>query len=237
MTAGSWRNRLDAAHRPSEVLRGEWHGSADHFVEHRAQCVQVGPTVDRVALNLFGGQVLHRADQRAGFGEGGVVEGFRNAEVRQLHPTVWSHQDVCRLDVAMDDAVLMGVAKRLRDLDGNLECIIDGDRPAAIEDRAEVLTLNQLHDDCVGLDRCDRVKDGHNAGVREPCRRLCFATEAGEDRWVFCEVLVEQLDRNAPAEASIGGLPDFGHSTCADALLELVAVAEQRIIHVIAAGR
>ena len=55
-------------------------------------------------------------------------------------------QDVLRLDVAVDDAVGVGVAQRVGDLAGDLERVVDGELLFAVEPVAEGLALDEGHD-------------------------------------------------------------------------------------------
>ena len=45
-----------------------------------------------------------------------LADHFGDAEVRDLHPALFVEQDVLRLDVAVDDALLVGVLQRLANL-------------------------------------------------------------------------------------------------------------------------
>ena len=105
----------------------EGHTAGEHLVEHDADGVEVGRWADGQSACLFGREVLRGAHDRAGLGHLGVATGTRDAEVGDLELAVGLHQDVLRLDVAVDHALLVRDAERREDLQR------DGDRAAGIE--------------------------------------------------------------------------------------------------------
>ena len=71
-------------------------------------------------------------------------EQLRDAEVEQLRAAVGRHEDVRRLEIAVDDEVLVGVAHRVADLRHELEPA--GDRELVLVAVAgERHALDQLH--------------------------------------------------------------------------------------------
>ena len=139
----------------SSLLR-ERRAAGQQFVEQHAQRVDVaaGVDVELVELGLLRAHVLQRADDRAEAGVqrllGQLLPGrLGHAEVDHLghRPVVVQRdQHVGRLDVAMDDALLMGVLDRLADGDEQFQPLprrqvvlvaVLGDRHA----------LDQFHDE------------------------------------------------------------------------------------------
>src|SRR5918995_1655576 len=66
----------------------ERHPATQHLVEHDPEAVEVGAPVDRLALDLLGGQVLGGAEERALLGQVGRLGGLGDAEVAHLHPAI-----------------------------------------------------------------------------------------------------------------------------------------------------
>ena len=111
--------------------------AGEQFVEDGAQRVDVDGGAGRLAARLLGGHVVGRADEVAGLrqraGRRGVSQEFRQAEVGDLGDvgqaaslfrdhrqagslSYGSQQNVPRLQIAMDNSVLV------RDMDGAGQC-------------------------------------------------------------------------------------------------------------------
>ena len=73
-----WRRRVGEERRRA----------AQRLVEHDAEGVDVGAGVDRLALDLLGGEVLGGAEHGPGRGEVGRRRGLGDAEVGDQHPPV-----------------------------------------------------------------------------------------------------------------------------------------------------
>ena len=101
------------------VLAGERRPPGHHLVHHDAERVQVAARVGLRALRLLGREVRGGTHHRADLGEVGLgrrVHRPGDAEVGDLHLAVGADQDVRRLDVAVDEAGLVGEAERGRHL-------------------------------------------------------------------------------------------------------------------------
>jgi hypothetical protein len=118
-------------------------------VERRAERVDVGAAVDvLLPLGLLGGDVVGRAQHRAGHGlerDAGVLEVLRESEVEDLREAVLRDDDVGRLDVAVDDALVVGVLEALRGLRDDVDGLVDGQLLLVREDHVERLALAVLH--------------------------------------------------------------------------------------------
>src|SRR5439155_24786435 len=91
--------------------------AGEQFVEDDAQAVNVGAGVHAVpfAAGLLGTHVGGRAGEGGPGAELLLAQGL--AEIADVGPARGVEQDVGRLDVAVDDAVLVGVVQGLRDGD------------------------------------------------------------------------------------------------------------------------
>ena len=142
--------RLGGHHLGDDRLRrrpAEGRLAGEHLVEHAAQRVDVAARVElALAHRLLGAHVLRRAERHPGLGHpgAGLAGGERDAEVGDERAAV-VEQDVLRLDVAVDDAVPMGVVERARDLGGDPDGLADRQLLLAGHPVAERDALDERH--------------------------------------------------------------------------------------------
>ena len=200
----------------------------DRREERRAEAPHVGARVDLVAaaLRLLGRHELRRTDGHAGAGGLGAAVHAVTAEalhasepeVEQLHAPVVAEEDVVRLHVAMDDALVVRGAERVEGLVGDLEDLVDGQRAAeANPSRLDVLSLEEIeHQEGAAVLGDTVVLDVHDAVVTHGVRDVAFAKEPCARALVTRELRVQHLDRDLVAVAMRRGV-DRGHAARADA--------------------
>ena len=145
--------------------------AGEQLVEHDPDRVEVGARVDRVALRLLGREVLRRAHDRAGLGHVGGA-GARDPEVGDLRAPLVVDDHVVGLDVAVHDPAPVREARRLEDLDHQVDRERRVQRAVLAHDLLEVAALEELHRDVVGAVPLRRG--------RRPGRR---SGAAGRRRW------------------------------------------------------
>ena len=140
------------------------------LVERRAERVDVGAPVraDALAGELLGAHVGRRSEHVARSRERLVIGGFvaREAEVEHHRLVLGRDDDVRGLDVAMDDAELVGGVKRARDLLDDQHVLEDlvAREPGARDRRRRAGRF-------AGSERGARL-EVHRAGGRDAARRL-----------------------------------------------------------------
>ena len=106
---------------------GIWRLTGEHLVEHAAERVDIGTGIEvPLGHGLLGTHVLRSADAQAGFGQpffGFDGECLGNPEVRN-EGVRSTEQDVLRLDVAVDHAVLVGVRQCIGDFAGDAQGVL-----------------------------------------------------------------------------------------------------------------
>ena len=111
----------DRVHRLDGRVALGTRGARQHLVEHDAEREDVGAVIDGLPAHLLGRHVAHRAEHRARAGQRPRVGEQRRlgldrragrgqlgeAEVEDLDAAVARHEDVLRLQVAVDDPLVV----------------------------------------------------------------------------------------------------------------------------------
>ncbi len=142
-------------------LRAERVRARECLVQHQGRGEDVGGTGDVLAEGLLRRHVGERAEQPVVDGRVGIAD-ERDAEVGQLQDAVVAQQHVARLDVAVHDAVLVGVGQRIADRGHRAH---DGGvvEHALAEGARQVVAAHQLEDHVdvvVVLDALEQPDDG-----------------------------------------------------------------------------
>ena len=211
---------------------GERGLARDQLVRHAAEGVDVGAVIGRgIARRLLGGHVGRCPDGGAQLGErgtrrtlGGGRDGLGDAEIGDDRG-VAGEQDVVRLDVAVHDAVVVGVGERARDVAQDAHDLGDGQRPAG-QPRAQAFALDERHG-VVGetVDHAGR-EDRHDVRLLERGGDPDFALEAagGHRRG---DLGRQDLHHHLAAEPLLVGDEDPGHAATAELALEGVATGKR----------
>ena len=136
---------------------------------------------------------------------------FGEPEVQHLDRAVAPHFDVCGLEVAMDDPVLVRGFERLCDLSRDRECLFDWNRPAGDVVRKR-LAINELQREgiCAGV-LLEAVDPGNVRVVeRSQCARLPL--EAAQSIGVGREDLRQDLQSDVTLELWVTRPINFPHT-------------------------
>ena len=206
----------------------ERHFSRKQLVEHDADRIEIGGLVDRRTLRLLGRQVLRSADDRSRFGHL-TYACARDAEVRHLQSALAVDEHVVRLDVAMDDAVAMREPDRSEDLTRVVNCEVDRRGTTRDDQLLQRATVEVLHRDVVGAFRLAAVIDRDDVRMRKAGCVLRLTAEALDELIVAGVTVVQDLDRDAPAEHLVFGQVDVRHPTRAELAQDAVTPVEERV--------
>ena len=149
------RHRLPrdmAVHPLHRICGAEGELPRQHFVEGDAKCIEIAAGVHRAVhpAGLFRRHVGERARDHLWRGGGLALarQTRSDAEPRQPHAAACRfHQDICRLDVLMDEATLMHMAERARERDRDAQEMRYVQWPAkqSIERRTAGILKHQRH--------------------------------------------------------------------------------------------
>ena len=152
-----------------------------------------------------------------------------DAEVEHLHE-IWlaaalGQQDVLRLEVAVDDAEIVGLEEGTADLNEQLVHPLRRDRPA-LKGMCQIFAPDELHDDkerfvleLAEIVELDRIR------VVEIDDRLTLAMEASDELRIVGQLRVQRLDRDLTRRGPhlLLGEVDLAHSAFAEELNDAVA--------------
>ena len=165
-------------------LRGERAGerrpSREHLVEHHAQGVDIRAAIHVFRIvDLFRGDIGRRAQHHPLPGEAvlGVLQGSGDAEVHQLHLALAGEQDVARLDVAVDDLLVMGVFQGLAHLVHDEGGRVVGEVALPPDQGIQRDAVNVLFHDVIGMAFLEVIVHLHDAVVLEVHHDARFALE------------------------------------------------------------
>ena len=221
----AWRLRIDAGDRRARTDRLRFTDDADdvgrcaagepvrqpageQLVEQHAERVDIRGGRDRLAANLFGAGVFRRHQLQPGrgrrerlAGELGI-EQLGDPEVQQLGRAIGDHEHVGRLDVAVDDQVLVRVLDGRADVTKELQARggVEPVRIAVVDDR---LPFDVLHREVrPAVRRAATVEKTRDERMLEAGEYLPLVPEAADDA-VGVHAALEHLDRHALLERII----------------------------------
>jgi hypothetical protein len=230
----------------ADRLAAEERAARQHLVEHAPERPDVGALVHGAAARLFGRHVRggaedhpvrrHRRGARDGgrVGErrralpagcprgGGGIERLRQPEIQHLHGAVGPHLDVRGLEVAVDDAGVVGGFERFGDLPRDRQRLVGRHRTAR-DALSEILAVDELHDDRAGrrLGRTSlaRLFDAvhlRDVGVIEGGERLRLSVEARQPLGVARDEWRHDLQRHVAMEPRVARAVHLSHAALAD---------------------
>ncbi len=190
--------------------------------------------VDGLAAGLLGGHVGHRTQDlarhrqlaadglqlrveirgarsraRSGFEE------FGEAEIEQLDLTLVGEHHVFRLEIPVDDAVLMSVSQPVGDRCADLQPLLQGQASIG-ENLAQGLPFDQLHhQERVTVGLADLVYHG-DVGMVEGRRCLSLALEPQPALGIGSQGSRQHLDRHLSAQLGVLGPVHLSHAALAE---------------------
>jgi hypothetical protein len=237
LTQIAWIAAEDCAHRVGMGGARERAPARKHLVKDRAEAENIRSVIGRKPANLLGRHVPDRTehharrrpalDRQRGRLPGrlpGRITGrrqFGDSEIENLDATVAGDEHVLRLEVAVDDALVMRGGQTARELRGVLDCLPYGERPSA-KPLAQRLAVEELRhevaDAAVGAD----VEHREDIWVIERRCRACFLLESPQAIGVDPGRRGEHFEGDVAIEPRIAGTEDLAHTAGADRAHDLI---------------
>jgi len=139
-----------------------------------------------------------------------------DAEVEELRLPLLRHQDVARLQVAMDQQVLVRILDRAADPPKKIQAPVDR-QPVQLAVAVDGQAFHQLHDEVwATLRRGAAVVEAGNVGVLQPSEDLPLAEEL-EAGFRRVQAPAQHLDRHQPLILLVVPLPQVNRAHAAAA--------------------
>ena len=156
-----------------------------------------------------------------------VLEGC-NAEVCHFDAAVGQQHNVLGLDVPVNNASLMGMLERVRNLPGKMKHLLPGDGMLPLHILAQRNAGEKLHDKIAQIFRLADVIDGYDARMGKLCNRMGLGEKLPADLLISEEFIPHDFDGDLPVQPGIQRTEDDGHAAFADFLQDLIPVIQHR---------
>jgi hypothetical protein len=137
------------------------------------------------------------------------------AEVEHLHRAVLAYLDVGRLQVAVDDPLLVRRLERFGHLPGDRQRLLDRDRSLA-DPVGERRPFDQFHHERGHARALLQPVDGGDVGVVQRGQRARLPVEPRQSILILCHRLRQDLDGHGAAQVGVGGAVHLTHATDTD---------------------
>ncbi len=167
-------------HHFQRGFAGERHVAGHHFVQDQAERVEVRAIVGWFPFHLLRRHIARRAEKRAGarHADRAFFKRFRQAEIADKNLVVFIHQQVLRLQVAMDHAFGMRGGEGLGNLLRELQDAIHRHLGIVADDVLQVLALDEGHGNETQAADIAHVVNAQNIFVRNLAGENQFLLEA-----------------------------------------------------------
>ena len=222
-----------------------------HVVEDQPHGVEIGSLVGNLAAELLGGHVLEGADDGTGHGVAmnlSPCRGFRNVELRlslldhfagrardpEIHDVgvavrLGDH-DVCGLEIAMDDTGVVCDDESGNHIAGDLQRLRGRNLALTLDDRGEILALDEGHGDVLDALHLAQVVNPHDVLVGHFAGQQQLALEPliqlGGHLRIGGRLRADDLDGHDDLELGVPSLVDGAHAAEPQQLDDVISVAE-----------
>ena len=137
------------------------------------------------------------------------------SKVQEFGLAIAVDDDVCRFQVAMDDAFLVGGLQGLGNLDHQPERLFNGNRHP-LDPIGQRFPFDEFQNQAVDSLVFLKTIDGRNPGMVERRKNLSFAPESSHAVAVSGKLVGQHLDGDFPAKPRVPGPPDLSHPAASD---------------------
>ena len=140
------------------------------------------------------------------------IDGPGDTEVGDFDAPCFGDQNIMGLDIAVDDAVGMGIFQSFANIEGNLYRRVDRQMAVLLYIIYQRFAAHEFHDDVMDVTVAAYIVNTHNIWMGQlPCR-LGFMAEPHDKIIVFCKAAVQNFDCHNPVKKDIFGFVHISHT-------------------------
>ena len=151
-----------------------------------------------------------------------AADDLGDAEVGDLHAPLLVEENVFRLDVAVNDAGVVGVLERVAELRDDAQRLARRELARA-QDVAQVGAVDEFHHDVVAARDFSEFMDGDDVLMRQRRERPGFPVEALDELGILGQIVRQHLDGDVAFELRLSRAVNGAHSAAADPFDDLDA--------------
>ena len=210
----------------NRIIAVESLSTREHLIHHCADRVDIASCVGNVSACLLGTDIVNASDSLIGSSLALLASELGNTEVHDLDSSVCEHHNVLRLDIAVNNALVMSVLKCAEDLDHEMDRILPCKNVLLLDILLEGDTVNVFHNDILYLLRESHIVNFNDIRVRENCYSLRFIAESAQELLILCILLFKYLNGNGFVVDNIDTLVNLRHTANANKLGYLISSIE-----------
>ena len=142
---------------------------------------------------------------------------LRQPEIRHLHAAAPVEQEIFRLDIAVDDTLVMGELEGITNLGHDGQRFPRGDAPG-VEQLPQIHAIHKFHEEKVEAIRAAKFVDSDDTGMVEFGEGSGFTGEALGKRGIVADVGREDFESHDAVELLLSRLVDSTHAALTDKL-------------------
>jgi hypothetical protein len=181
-------------------------------MQNQAGGKQIAFIGEAFPVGQFGRGVTGRAEKAAGGGYGQLARQARQAEVGDFDATPFIHQQVLRLDVAVDEMRGMGLRQPGQDLPQDFRGQSVGERRVAFQKNAEIQPVDVFHGQKQAALGFADVENRNDVFMVQGGRGFGFGEESLPGFGLLPEMGVRNLKRHPAIQGRVPGQINRGHA-------------------------
>ncbi len=204
-------------------MGGECLAAGEDFVKDQAQGIDIATDGGFALAELFGGHV-------GGCAGGGVigvaVDAAADAEIGNANLTPAVKHDVGGLEIAVEDALVMGGGEAGAQLAGDLDRLVARQAADAAEQGGEVFTVDEFHGDKLLALHLADVEDPADVGMGDLARKADLVVKTLKPGGIVFEGFGQEFQGDGLVEREVVGAVDLAHSPRAEEADNAVALGD-----------